>query len=407
MSHFAVVGGGASGLLTAILLAKKSHTVSLFEANRKLGKKILASGNGHCNISNKNITLENFHGFEPSFLDFSLQQFNFSHLEKLFKSFGLLLQVKNDGKAYPQSYEAKSVNEIFKMTAENMGVKIHYNQKIHTADYNEGFTLKSDEEDFSGYDYLVLATGGQAAPALGGNDSGYSLARSFGHEIAPLYPSLVQLELKGNEYESMSGVKHLAQVKLLIDKQEEGFFDGDVLFTRYGISGLAILDLSQKASAALHMGSKVDIVVNFFPGTDRQKLDSQIAGLCKQLPKACLLTLLSTLIHSKILTQIFQNLDIDISSKASDIDAKGIKKIVNLLLNWKFFVEDTHGFTHSEVCGGGVLTSEVNEKSMESKKQKGLYLVGEVLDLVGDRGGYNFHLAFATAFTLASSFTNA
>jgi predicted Rossmann fold flavoprotein len=401
MSNIAVIGAGASGMLSAILLAQKSHEVTLFESNSKVGKKILASGNGHCNISNSNISNDHYHGYDSNFVNDALSNFSFSQLEKLFKKFGLLLDIKDDGKAYPQSYEAKAVSEIFLMTALNSGVQLICEEKIEHIEKEDDFSLHSANNNYKSFDKVVVATGGEAAPALGGNDSGYLMAESFGHAIAPIYPSLVQLKLDGNEYESMSGTKRFSSVKLYIDKELENEIQGDILFTRYGISGLAILDLSQKASQALSLGSFVTIVVNFFPELDRQKLDSKIASLCKQLPQASFATLLSTLIHSKIVNQVLKSVHINLDIKASSMDSKAIKKVVNLLVNWKFTVNDTHGFKHAEVCGGGVLTSEVDSKTMQSKKVEGLYFVGEVLDIVGDRGGYNFHFAFATAHAMA------
>lgn len=398
MLNIAVVGGGASGLLSAVVLAQKGHHVTLFEANARVGKKILASGNGHCNISNAHISLENYDGLDPQFPKHLLETFSFKHLEKLFKSFGLLFDIKEDGKVYPLSYEAKSVVENLLMTALNYGVTIHNSQKIVKIDKDETFVMHSATEMFSGFHKLILAAGSPAASQLGGNDSGYVIAESFGHTITPAYPSLVQLELDGNSHESMAGVKQFGEVSLYIDNTLVEKRQGDVLFTRYGISGLAILDLSQKASFALSLYSTVDIVVNLFPKFDRQRLDSQIQALCRQLPQATFLTLLSGIIHSKIISEILNRLLISKDIKAAEMDSKMIKKVVNLLINWKFHVTQTHGFKYAEVSGGGVLTSEINPKTMQSLKDKDLYIVGEVLDVVGERGGYNFHFAWASAY---------
>ena len=403
MSKVAVIGGGAAGLLASILLAEKNHQVTLFESNDKVGKKILVSGNGHCNISNQHISPSNYAGFEPAFTSFCLDKFTFNHLEKLLKKMGLFLDCKEDGKVYPMSHEAKSVVELFVMSAENLGVVIHTEVKIVDCSKEEKFILKSETDEYANFDKIVLATGSKAAPQLGGNESGYTLAQSMGHALAEPYPSLVQLELSGDAFKAMSGVKQFSEVSLLIDKKVETKLQGDVLFTNYGVSGLAILDLSQKASQALSLFSSVDIVVNLMPNFDRQKLDSKLHALCQQLPQAYLSVLLSGMIHRKIVIQIFKELSIDTLIKAEDISHKMIQKIVNLLINWKFHVEDTHGFKHAEVSGGGVLTSEIDPKTMQSLMNPDLYVIGEVLDVVGDRGGYNFHFAFASAFCMADA----
>ena len=403
MLNVAVIGGGASGLLSAVLLAKAGHKVTLFEANDRVGKKILASGNGHCNISNKNITLHNYDGLDPEFPQTTLEQFPFISLEKCFKEFGLLFDIKEDGKAYPLSYEAKSVVENLLMHADIHGVTILSNTKIVKINKEDSFSLHSESDSFKGFDKVILATGSLAASQLGGNESGYIMAEHFGHTLAPTYPSLVQLELAGEVYAKMAGVKQFSEVSLYIDNNLTQKCKGDVLFTRYGISGLAILDLSQKASYALSLYSQVNIVVNLFPKYDRQKLDSKIQALCKQLPKATFLTLISGLIHSKIITEILKVLEIPKDIKAIDMNAKMIKKVVNLLINWKFNVTQTHGFKYAEVSGGGVLTNEINPSTMQSFKEKDLYIIGELLDVVGERGGYNFHFAWASAFTAATA----
>jgi predicted Rossmann fold flavoprotein len=315
----------------------------------------------------------------------------------------MLFDIKEDGKAYPFSHDAKSVVELLLMNAEIHDVEMIYNQKITELTKEDTFTLKSDSDAFDGFDRVVLATGSVAAQQLGGNDSGYIMAQSCGHTITPLYPSLVQLELAGDLYKPMSGVKKYSEVTLFVDKQVEATVAGDALFTNYGISGLAILDLSQKASFALTLGSEVTIGVNLLPEFDRQKLDSQIQALCKQVPEASLHTLLSGMIHTKIVMNVLKVLNIPVDIKAKESDNKLIKKIVNQLINWKFNVTQTHGFKYAEVSGGGVLTNEVNAKTMESLKEPGLYIVGEVLDVVGDRGGYNFHFAWATAHCAAQA----
>ncbi len=406
MHTIAVVGAGASGLMAAILLAQKGFDVTLFEAGSKAGRKIAASGNGHCNISNQNISIQNFTGFDPLFSSYALEHFTFSHLQNYFKKFGMLFDIKDDGKAYPLSHDAKSVVNLLLMNADIQGVKVLYEHKVIDVQKHDSFELITEDTTYKGFDKVILATGSNAAMQLGGNESGYKIAQAFGHAVTPLYPSLVQLELDGRSHQAMSGVKKHGLVKLMIDKALEDECSGDVLFTNYGISGLAILDLSQKASMALTLGSEVEIVVNLLPEFERQKLDSQIHTLCKQLPKASLQTLLSGLIHTKIVSEVLKTLKLSADIKASDCDAKIIKRVVNQLINWKFRVNGTHGFKYAEATGGGVVTSEINPKTMESLKQEGLYIVGEVLDVVGDRGGYNFHFAWASAFCAAQAISN-
>jgi len=392
----AIIGAGASGLFAAIVLAQKGMTVDLFEANDDVGKKILASGNGRCNISNEQIDANCYKGMNPSFTEFALERLSFRQLERFFNDLGLYFDIKNDGKAYPLSNEAKSVVLALKTAAQNLNVTILTSTFISKLSKTSHFILSSDSQDYDGYEKVLIATGSQAAPQLGSNDSGHIMAQTLGHSIMPMYPVLVQLELEGKQYQKISGVKQHARVELIIDGAKEQSVEGDILFTRYGISGFAILDISEQASYALLMQQKVELSLNLMPRYDRQHLANQLSKQCKEHPNYTLLTLLCGIISTKIAPVILEQNNISVNTLAKDADSKMIKKVVNLLLDWRFRVNDTHGFKHAEVSGGGISTFEVDPKTMQSTLVDGLFFSGELLDVVGKRGGYNFHFAWAS-----------
>lgn len=394
MKRVAVVGGGASGLLCAILCARKNLHVELFEQNSKCAKKILVSGNGRCNITNRNLNPNDFFGDNPSFVEPALKEFGFNEFEKFCQSIGLILDVKEDGRAYPLSNEAKSVASLLVHHAKNLGVIIHTDKKITDI-----------KELFNNYDSLVIATGSEAASHLGGNRDGMDFAEQFGHNIIPTYPSLVQLHLGSPMAKKMSGAKLNGEVTLLINNKKDSSCSGDILFTNYGVSGFAILDISQRASVALTEYAKVDISINLLPCFNSQKLSSHINKIASEHPDFTILDILSGLLPIKIAQGVLDDIDIPASTCKEDITTKLGKKIANAVLNWRFEVSDTHGFRHAEVSGGGVDTTEVDPKTMESLKQKGLYFCGEVLDIVGRRGGYNFAFAWASAYAAAKDIT--
>jgi hypothetical protein len=255
------------------------------------------------------------------------------------------------------------------------------------------------------YDAVVVATGSRAAEHLGGNSDGEEFAKEFGHSIIPAYPSLVQLHLNSKIAPKMSGTKLNAEVTLLINGQKEQSVMGDVLFTSYGISGFAILDISHNASEALLNYQAVDISINLLPSFTTQKLSQHITSLSNSLSQFTILDILAGLIPLKIANGLLEELAISNTTQAQEIHTKLAKKIANKMLNWKFEVKDTHGFRHAEVSGGGVDTSEIDEKTMMSLKQSNLYFTGEVLDVVGKRGGYNFAFAWASAYLAARSIT--
>ncbi|MCF6339296.1 MAG: NAD(P)/FAD-dependent oxidoreductase [Sulfurimonas sp.] len=394
MKKIAIIGGGASGLLCAIFCAKEKSHVDIFEQNSKCGKKILVSGNGRCNITNKNLTSNDFFSENPLFTKFALAKFGFTEFEKFCHGIGLLLEVKSDGRAYPLSNEAKSVISLLLNTAKNLGVTIHTNSKITN--------IKDIVND---YDSVVVATGSEAASHLGGNRDGLNFAQKFGHKIIPTYPSLVQLHLTSKITHKMSGAKINGDVTLLINNKIDFSCSGDILFTNYGISGFAILDISQRASIALIEYAKVDISINLLPSKNTKQISTHINKLASQT-KLEILDILIGFIPFKMAQGILEDLKLSPSLSGNDIGMKLSKKIANTLVNWRFEVSDTHGFRHCEVSGGGVDTSEINPQTMQSLKQKNLYFCGEVLDVVGKRGGYNFAWAWASGYLAAQNITN-
>ena len=390
----AIIGAGASGLLSAILCARAGAKVDIFEQNKKPAKKILVSGNGRCNISNANLNATDYFCENPRFVEFALNAFGFVTFEKFCSEIGLLLNVLDDGRAYPLSNEAKSVASIFEEYARSLGVVFHNETKIDD--------IKSLIKK---YDSVVVATGSRAGEHLGGNSDGESFALEFGHTTIPAYPSLVQLHLDSKIAPKMSGTKLNAEVTLLVNSQKEQTIKGDVLFTNYGVSGFAILDISQSASEALLNYQAVDISINLLPAFTMQKLSTHISKVALANPTQTILNILVGLIPNKIANGLLEELAISNAITGSKIHTKLTKKIANKMLDWRFEVNDTHGFRHAEVSGGGINTSEVDEKTMMSKKCKNLYFTGEVLDVVGRRGGYNFAFAWASAYLASKNIT--
>ncbi len=386
----AIIGGGASGLLCAIFCAKARADVTLFEQNNKCAKKILVSGNGRCNITNKNLHVNDFFSQNPEFITYAIHSFGFKEFEKFAASIGLILDVLDDGRAYPLSNEAKSVAKLFEEYARSLGVVFHTEEKITDI-----------QKLLHKYENVVVATGSRAASHLGGNADAEEFAKTFGHTISEAYPSLVQLHLSSKTAHKMSGAKINGEVTLLINHQKETSISGDILFTNYGVSGFAILDISQRASQALLAYEAVSISINLLPAFTAQKLSAHILHVKKNISEFTLLDILVGLVPLKIANGILQDLHVDAQTK--NIDTKLSKKIANLMLNWRFEVTDTHGFRHAEVSGGGINTDEIDPKTFESKKKKNLYFIGECLDVVGRRGGYNFAFAWASAYTAAKA----
>jgi predicted Rossmann fold flavoprotein len=396
MKKVAIIGGGAAGLMAALTAAKSGADVTIYEHNKSVGKKILASGNGRCNIINTTAFVNDYFGADPGFAAFCLGQMPFASFEKFCQSIGLLLDVKEDGRCYPLSNEARSVVLAFKSAVEEAGVKILAERRVAgISKEGKRFIIDSDQGNDT-FDKVLIATGSEAAPQLGATGDGYDFAIAFGHAIEPPYPSLVQLHIDSAVHHKMAGVKTVAEVTLYLNGKPEEKIAGDILFTNYGISGLAILDISQKASYALQSYQQVTVGLNLLPRFSRQALGSVLERLFASIPNHPLETALCGVIPTKIVPYLLQSARIDPALPASKLGTKEIKKLAHQIQEWRFEINDTHGFKHAEVSGGGVSTAQIDSKTMESRLVDGLYFAGEVIDIVGRRGGYNFNFAWAS-----------
>ena len=402
----AIIGAGAAGIMAGITAKRlnKNIQIDLFDANKGIGKKILASGNGRCNISNSSITSKNYIGENPDFVNFALKEFDFKAFEKFCKSIGLLLDVKESCKVYPLSNEAKSVTNLLEMALNELGVNIYLESFVRDIEkVDEKFNIKLDETEYKGYDKVLISNGLGAAPQLNANESGLEFASKFGHSYNLTYPSLVGLKTDNTYNGKLQGVKKECNVSLFVNNNLEQEIFGDVLFTSYGVSGFAILDISQLAVLNLSSYQDVKIAINFFPKINKNDLADQIQSLLKTVPNQRVVDILTGMVSNKIAPVLLEICKISLDTKASEINAKQIKAIAYQLNSWKMKIVDTQGFGHAEASGGGVRTIEVDNRTYESKLVKNLFFAGEVLDIVGNRGGFNLHFAWASGYLVGKS----
>ena len=402
----AIIGAGAAGIIAAITAKRlnKNLNIDLFDANKAIGKKILASGNGRCNISNSKITSKNYIGENPDFTSFALKEFDFKAFEKFCKSIGLLLDIKPSGKVYPLSNEAKSVTNLLELALKELNVNIYLESMITDIEkVDDKFNIKTQENEYKAYAKVLISNGLGAAPQLNANESGLDFASKFGHSFNPTYPSLVGLKTDNTYNGKLQGVKKECNVSLFVNGNLEQEIFGDVLFTSYGVSGFAILDISQLAVLNLSSYQDVKIAINFFPKINRNDLSDQIQTLFKTIPSQKAVDIITGMVSNKIAPVLLDICKINIDTKAADINAKQIKALAYQLNQWKLKIIDTQGFGHAEASGGGVRTAEVDNKTYESKLCKGLHFAGEVLDIVGNRGGFNLQFAWASGYLVGKS----
>jgi len=388
-----IVGAGASGLFASILLSQKGYMVTILEKNNKVGKKLLATGNGRCNVTNQSISLKNFYSNSNiSLIQKNIENFTYDNCKDLFQKFGIEFKVVPSGRAYPLSLNSSSIVDILEYEALKNGVKIELNTEINDLKYEKNKFILNQNFTF---DKIIVATGSIAMPKLGSTDSGYQFAKKFKHSIVKPVASLVQLVSSNKNLDIVSGVK----VEVVIDGTR-----GDFLFAKYGVSGSLILDISRKVAKQLQTQKSITLEVDTMPDFSFDELLIMLTKRVENLKDKELFLWLDGIMNKKLAKYIILNSNIPSHIKyAKFLRKEDIRKIVKTIKKLPFIITDTKGFETCEVCAGGINLEEINLENMESKKQKDLYFIGEVIDIDGDCGGYNLHWAWSSAYTLATN----
>ena len=397
-----IIGAGATGLCAAITAARAGRKVTLLEQNSKIGKKILVSGNGKCNIGNRYINLNRFHSQNPGFIEEVLEGYDFDIVEKFFTSIGLELIEGKEGKMFPMSLQASSVVELLKYEAKRVGVEIICDCTVTSIDKNTDTFMVETTQGTKSCGKLLLASGSPAAPQLGGSNSGYTFATKMGHTLIPRHPSLVQLCSEETWVKACAGVKVAGVAKLYANGEYITEKKGDLLFTNYGISGLAILDLSREVSTRLASFDYCELNLDLLPELSKEKLMNLLLNRIQKESEKPINLWLQGIINKKLIPVILKQSKCKAKIE-KELNRKEIGKLVYSIKNLKLSINDTKGFQGAEVATGGINTTEVNPKTMESKLVPNLYFAGEILDVDGDRGGFNFHFAWVTGMRVAFS----
>ncbi|BCZ49419.1 flavoprotein [Clostridium gelidum] len=406
-----IIGGGASGLMAAIVAKDFGIDVAIIEGNDRIGKKILVTGNGRCNITNNNISFpyNNFHSENDNFFQEALNKFTIEDTRSMFLSLGLPLTELENGKMYPKSLQASSVIDIFRMALEDRNIPLYANCKINSISKKKTFTLYTNNEDCENFscNKVILSCGGKSANKTGSDGSGYKLSKSLGHSIIEPQPGIVQLKLDYPYLKALSGIKFDGSVSVLVNDEIIRTDIGEVLFTDYGISGPPILQLSSCASKALSKGSKVTIRIDMFPYESKEYVEDFFATHFSIFNYREISSALIGVINKKLISTLLKDVGInDIHLPCSSIEWKYINKLINKLEQWDFNCTGTNGFPNAQVTVGGINTCEVDNLTLESKLVKDLYFCGEILDIHGDCGGFNLQWAWSSGYLVAKSIAN-
>lgn len=394
-----ILGGGPSGIMSAITAGNYGIDAAIVEGNDRIGKKLLNTGNGRCNITNKFIDKKRYYSEKPDFPEKILKAFTLNDTVNFFNTMGLPLITLEEGKMFPMSLQASSVLDILRFALEERNIPLYCNSKIKEIKKNKGtFTLKTVDNKIYECKKLILAAGGKSVPSTGSDGSGFTIARSFGHTVVKPLPSLVQLKLDCKYLKALAGVKFNGEAEISVNKESKRKEEGEILFTDYGISGPPLLQLSRIASYGLSKKQKVTLTVNMLHKMKETEveefLETHMAVFSYRTVHDCFVGI----INKKIIPVILKEVGINNNTLCSDLTWKEKKNLCRLLNCWEFSVTDTNGFNNSQVTAGGVNTKEVDEKTLESKIVPGLYFAGEILDVDGESGGFNLQWAWSSGY---------
>ena len=408
-----VCGGGASGMTAAIWAAGAGHQVTLLEHKDRIGKKLLATGNGRCNLTNEALLnnpweqylLKDDKSFEKTevWLRRVFEQFGYADTISFFEKLGLVTRSRQ-GLIYPYSDQATAVLDVLRFEIEDLGIKVVTSQHVNkiTGDKNTGFVVSARHtEDNTVFEYkadrVILANGSKAQPKLGADGSGYKLARELGHKVATPRPGLVQLKSDEDYFKSIAGTRIGAECTLYVGKRKIVSESGELQLTAYGISGIVIMNLSNylPIKSADCKFEDVNVVVDVMPNIKKKDVLDILKRRVEEHPKRQSSEFLVGILPKKIGDLFLKLCNIGYTCRYKDIALSQLEKLTDMIKGWRILVTDTNSFEDSQIALGGVVLEEVKD-TMESKVKPGVYLCGEMLDIHGRCGGYNLQLAWST-----------
>ena len=402
---FCIIGGGPAGIFSAINLAKSGKSVILIEKNSELGIKLLITGKGRCNITNSEPDFREFiskYGNNGKFLFSAFSKFNNSDIVSFFEENGLKTKNERGNRIFPATGNAKNVLYILKMNLKKYKVEVLKNSPVleivKKENKIEKVILENKKEIFA--ENFVIATGGKSYPLTGSTGDGYDFAKKLGHKIINPKPALCPIILKENvkELEGLS----LKNVNISIYSENKKLTDsfGEAIFTRDGMSGPIILDMSENISTYLDNNLNVKLRIDFKPALDFKKLDERILRDFEKLNNKDFKNSLDKLLPQKLIPFIIKKSGIDPDKKVNSVTKEERMGIMHLLKECEFNISKLNGFQKAIITSGGVDLKEVDPKNMKSKIIDNLYFAGEVLDINGPTGGYNLQVCWTTAATV-------
>ena len=387
-----IIGGGASGMAAALAAAQnKNNQIILLERQARVGRKLQATGNGRCNLTNLHAGEGGYHGEDAAFADFAIGKYTPQETLGWFRGMGLYTVAEDSGRVYPYSDQANSVVDVLRFALEQENIEIKLGFEVEKAKKTaNGFRLESKEETVE-CDRLIIACGGLAGTKLGGTMSGYKLLRSFGHKCTKLRPTLVQLKTSWGGVAGLKGVRANCHAAIYHNGQLHSESSGELQFTEYGLSGPVMFEISRDACQG---GGDWVCRLDFLPDMTEEALKEEL--LRRRNTKLPVSELLTGILHNRLGRVLTQAVGISGYVPVAQLEEAEIAEVCRAAKAFEVALTEPMGMDSAQVTAGGILTNEFDDKTMESRIVPGLYACGEVLDIDGDCGGYNLQWAWSS-----------
>lgn len=392
-----VIGGGASGITAAISAARCGAEVIIIEHMDRIGKKILSTGNGKCNYTNRKQGLSCYRGENPAFVLPVFNQFGFQETISFFKELGIYPKERN-GYFYPASEQATAVLDVLRLELKRLHVPIITECSLHSVQKTkQGFLVATNQGDFL-VDCCIFACGGKAFPKSGSDGSAFPYIESLGHSFIDVVPALVQMKAKQSFFKKIAGIRADISIKLYINSRQICEDRGEVQLTDYGVSGIPTFQVSRYAAKALNQNKKVQAVLDFVPYLKEEELLTELERRFYHKNAKTAEEALIGFFQKKLIPLFLKENQISLQIPSQDVPKHKIKTFAHYLKNVTIDITDTKGFESAQVSAGGVDTAELNGETLESLFVPGLYFAGEVIDIDGMCGGYNLQWAWSSGY---------
>ena len=398
----AIIGGGASGLAAAVFAARAGASVIILEKSARVGRKLLATGNGTCNISNAGELFPAYHGKSPDFAVPALTAFNSGKVADFFASIGVECVTREDGRMYPLCAQAGAVLDCLRMECAALGVVEQCDAKVEAIQSHRDMLTLSAGGKSIGTRRAILCTGGAAAPKLGGDAEAYLLPLALGHTCTALAPSIVQLTTDTGYIRSLKGVRVDGCISIELNGEVVACSTDEILFADYGLSGPAAMQVSRHVAANREKSANMTAVLDLIPVLSEREVAYSIEMRIAMKGRT-IGDLLTGLLQKRLGQTVLRSLGYALSSDVGSLATKDVRVIASAIKRWSVRVTGTRGLSDAQVTAGGLNTSEFDAVTMRSRLESKLYVAGEVLDIDGDCGGFNLQWAWSSAYIAAQS----